>query len=203
MTITPETIAELRALLADARADMIDRTPTSFVSDYLRKLSDAVPALLDIAESAQYAKWLPGAPDKIRASEWFIAETTYRDRVVLKAAPEEYAYYRDDFMTADENYIKADNIKRWMQFPDSEYLPQAAEHVGALEKRIAALEAENATLREALKPFAKEAEAWVSRTEGGAYNDTDKIVEPFPGYEGELNVGDLRRAAAVLKGEKA
>jgi hypothetical protein len=39
--------------------------------------------------------------------------------VVLKALPEEHTY---DYQTADETYMAARNIKRWMQFPDSEYV---------------------------------------------------------------------------------
>ncbi|MGJ4857024.1 hypothetical protein ACN6KF_003008 [Labrys sp. La1] len=64
-------------------------------------------------------QWHEGAPQKPWSEEWFIAATTYGDRVVLRALPEEYAY---DFRTADDTYIKADKIKRWMQFPDSEYI---------------------------------------------------------------------------------
>lgn len=63
--------------------------------------------------------WVDGVPTKHHAKEWFIADTTFGDRVVLTALPEEYAY---DFKTADETYIKADRIKRWMPFPDSQYL---------------------------------------------------------------------------------
>ena len=73
-------------------------------------------------EQVSYFQWHDGIPNSFRASEWFIAETTYGDRVVLKALPEGYSY---DFKTADETFIKKDKIKRWMQFPDSEYLPIA------------------------------------------------------------------------------
>lgn len=61
------------------------------------------------------AGWADGCPDKHSGEEWFIAETTYGDRVVLRALPEDYAY---DYRTADDSYIKADKIKRWMPFPD-------------------------------------------------------------------------------------
>ncbi|AEH79688.1 MazG nucleotide pyrophosphohydrolase domain superfamily [Sinorhizobium meliloti SM11] len=66
--------------------------------------------------------WYDGAPGKPWAEEWFIAETTWGDRVVLTALPEEWTY---DFKTADDTYIKADMIKRWMQFPDSQYIAPA------------------------------------------------------------------------------
>ena len=66
--------------------------------------------------------WIDGEPPKPWREEWFIAETTYGDRVVLRALPEEYTY---DYRTADDTYIKADKIKRWMQFPDSQYIAAA------------------------------------------------------------------------------
>lgn len=72
------------------------------------------------AMQGQGGKWIDGYPNKIYASEWFIAQTKNRERVVLTALPEEYAY---DFKTADETYIKKENIVRWMQFPDSQFIP--------------------------------------------------------------------------------
>lgn len=66
--------------------------------------------------SSQGRAWRDGVPPKPWSSEWFIAETTFGDRVVLRELPDEFTY---DFKTADETYIKADKIKRWMQFPDS------------------------------------------------------------------------------------
>jgi len=63
--------------------------------------------------------WHDGVPPKPWASEWFIARTKHNDRVVLTALPEEYTY---DFKTADDTYIKADQIKQWMQFPDSQFI---------------------------------------------------------------------------------
>lgn len=63
-------------------------------------------------------EWRDGFPSNPWDKEWFIAVTIYGDRVVLKALPEEYSY---DFKTADETYIKKENIQKWMQFPDSEY----------------------------------------------------------------------------------
>jgi len=69
---------------------------------------------------AEPVAWFDGEPPKPYGREWFIAETTYGDKVVLKALPDDYSY---DYKTADETYIKADKIKRWMQFPDSNYCP--------------------------------------------------------------------------------
>lgn len=64
--------------------------------------------------------WREGEPPHPWNKEWFIAITIYGDRVVLRALPEEYAY---DYTTADGTYIKAEKIKKWMQFPDSEFKP--------------------------------------------------------------------------------
>jgi hypothetical protein len=64
-------------------------------------------------------EWRNGAPPKPWSGEWFIAETTYGDRVVLTSLPEKWTY---DFKTADDTYIMRDKIKRWMQFPDSEFI---------------------------------------------------------------------------------
>lgn len=68
--------------------------------------------------AAEPVAWLAGVPSKPWADEWFIALTTFGDKVVLRSLPEDYGY---DFKTADDTYIKADKIKCWMQFPDSEY----------------------------------------------------------------------------------
>ena len=90
--------------------------------DYRRIGSDTLEKDIKTFLAAETEKepliWLDGSPPKPYGNEWFIAETTYGDRVVLKALPDEYSY---DYKTADETYIKADKIRRWMQFPDSGY----------------------------------------------------------------------------------
>ena len=55
------------------------------------------------------------------------------------------------------------------------------------------LKADYERLRVALMPFAKEATHWAT------YDDDEPVVEHFPGYEGEMLVGDLRRAFNVLE----
>ena len=65
-------------------------------------------------------KWYDGAPPFPQNQESFIALTIYGERVVLSVLPEEYTY---DYTTADGTYMKAENIKKWMQFPDCEFLP--------------------------------------------------------------------------------
>lgn len=75
------------------------------------------------AEGRGVEAWNSGPPPKPWADEWFIAETVYGDRVVLRALPEEYTY---DFKTADDTYIKSEKIRRWMQFPDSAFVRHVA-----------------------------------------------------------------------------
>ena len=69
-------------------------------------------------------QWLDGAPPKPWSGEWFLAETIYGDRVVLRELPNEFTY---DFKTADETYIMRERIKRWAQFPDSLFTSAATE----------------------------------------------------------------------------
>lgn len=99
-----------------------ERPPVSLIlkseAEMLERALSALRAQPPAREDAQPV-WVDGVPTKHHAKEWFIAETTFGDRVVLTALPEEYTY---DFKTADETYIKADRIKRWMPFPDSQYL---------------------------------------------------------------------------------
>ena len=72
-----------------------------------------------LRSSTEQTGWMDGVPPHPYDKEWFIAETIYGDRVVLTALPKEYDY---DFKTADATYIRADKIKRWMRFPDSDYV---------------------------------------------------------------------------------
>lgn len=97
-------------------------------------ISGVTPLLLE---------WRDGEPSKPWKDEWFIAETTYSDRVVLRSLPDDYTY---DYTTADETYIKADKIKRWMPFPDSGYIAAINER-DADKALIAQLQEENATAK--------------------------------------------------------
>jgi hypothetical protein len=60
-------------------------------------------------------------------------------------------------------------------------LAQASDKIVELVKRVD-------QLKEALYPFAKESPEWMK------YQDDEPLVEAFPGYEGNLTIGDLRRA---------
>lgn len=64
--------------------------------------------------------WQLGEPPKIYRQEWFIAETVHGEKVVLTGLPEENSY---DYTTKDGTYCESWVIKRWMQFPDSSFLP--------------------------------------------------------------------------------
>ncbi|TXD58841.1 hypothetical protein FUT88_13245 [Ralstonia sp. TCR112] len=90
---------------------------------------DLFVSAVKAAQSPQLAPltWYDGEPPFPQREEWFIAETIYGERVVLRALPEEYTY---DYKTADETYMKAKNVKRWMQFPDCEFLPPKAAQSG-------------------------------------------------------------------------
>lgn len=72
--------------------------------------------------------WYDGAPPFPQDQEWFIAETIHGDRVVLRSMDEGREHKGNyAFKTADETYMKAEIIKRWMQFPDCDYVPPEAD----------------------------------------------------------------------------
>lgn len=88
---------------------------------YIPRPASARPSA-GAGEAAPGIVWHNGAPPKPWAGEWFLADTT-SGPAVLRALPEEYSY---DFKTADDTYIKAANIKRWAQLPDSEFIAPVA-----------------------------------------------------------------------------
>lgn len=86
-----------------------------------RECADELLQILDAeGDAGAVGGWIDGYPNHVYASEWFIAQTVYNDRVVLRALPDEYSF---DFTTADHTYMSKENIKRWMQFPDSDFIP--------------------------------------------------------------------------------
>lgn len=104
--------------------DDIDVVKAEAYLDYESRIRSALVEVPSVKGDPEPVAWHDGAPPKPWADEWFIAETIYHERVVLRSLPEEYTY---DFKTADETYIKAANIKRWMQFPESEYTAKPAD----------------------------------------------------------------------------
>lgn len=101
--------------------------------------------LADLALEALRARgqeqWRIGEPPYPFKSEWFIAETTFGDRVVLRALPGDLS---DDYKVADYTYVRADKIKRWMPFPDCEFAAPPAQP--GMVPPVAAPDAVNAGL---------------------------------------------------------
>lgn len=86
--------------------------------------SDTTPPAAPVQEPLT---WYEGAPPFPQDQEWFIAETIYGDRVVLRSLDEGREHKGNyAFKTADQTYMKQEIVKRWMQFPDCKYLPPAA-----------------------------------------------------------------------------
>lgn len=82
--------------------------------------------------------------------------------------------------------------------------PAAMREVLALARQAEALQRENAELREALKPFATDADNW---SDGVPHTHKTLCTEPnsttaHPGSEAAFTVGDLRRARALLGGSE-
>ena len=89
----------------------------------MRHWDRTCPACVAETEQETFG-WVKGYPKSFYAEEWFIAIKANGDRVVLKALPENYSH---DFTTADGTYMKKENVKFWMQLPDSQYLPPKRE----------------------------------------------------------------------------
>ena len=79
-------------------------------------------------EALNLGPWHEGAPPFPQDQEWFIAETRYGDRVVLRSLDEGREHKgRYAFTTACGTHVKAEAVTRWMQFPDCAYLPPASQ----------------------------------------------------------------------------
>ena len=102
------TVSELRTMADNPALLQRERDVINAYADLLERQASAVPD-----------GWIEGYPNHTYASEWFIAHTIYNDRVVLRALPEEYSY---DYTTADGTYMQKESVKRWMQFPDSDFI---------------------------------------------------------------------------------
>jgi hypothetical protein len=92
------------------------------LDDQAQHAADAAITVIEQDQARLQLEWRDGAPPHPWDKEWFIARTTFGDRVALTALPEEYSY---DFKTADGTYLKREVIAAWMQFPDSEYVAPA------------------------------------------------------------------------------
>ena len=139
-------------------------------------------------------EWRDGPPPKPWSEEWFIAITTYGDRVVLRALPEEYTY---DFKTADETHIKADRIKKWMQFPDSEFIAPALSRTPLDEAEDAGYRAyaDHVEAGEAITALAQAAlAAWKALPEDERNGERPYIMGFNDGWE-----EGVRRAAEIAR----
>ena len=100
----------------------------------IAELTEQVEALRKQLATEDSGHWNEGAPPHPYDKEWFIAVTIYGERVVLRALSEENTY---DYKTADETYMLRKNVKRWMQFPDSEYWKFGAALAGSATPSVA------------------------------------------------------------------
>lgn len=64
--------------------------------------------------------WHDGLPPKPYGEEWFIAKLDDGSKVVLRELHENHSY---DYTTRDETYLSAFRVVKWMQFPDSGFVP--------------------------------------------------------------------------------
>lgn len=116
-----KVLQEIRHLsrLDNALSDGANAAIMSRMADIHQHADAALTTEPAAPQVAEAVAWHRGEPPKPWCDEWFIAMTTYGDRVVLRSLPEDWAY---DYKTADDTYIKADKIKAWMQFPDSQFV---------------------------------------------------------------------------------
>ena len=77
---------------------------------------------VELAALKASGDWIKGEPPSPWNTEWFFAKLKNGEYAVLHRLPEEYSY---DYKTADETYLKKDNIVAWMQIPDSEFIKPA------------------------------------------------------------------------------
>jgi len=109
-------VADVRAILPALSQPAA--APLGDQAERIAELEKQVAIWRAEADKAVAWLWREGEPPFPWSQEWFVAETIYGERVVLRALPEEHTY---DYKTADETYMARRNIKRWAQFPDSEY----------------------------------------------------------------------------------
>ena len=64
--------------------------------------------------------WIEGAPPRPWNQEWFFAQMRNGQCITLKAREGDHDY---NYTTADETYWAGDRIARWMQIPDTEFVP--------------------------------------------------------------------------------
>jgi hypothetical protein len=94
----------------------------------LGRVLDAHAQPQGAGEAVQMGPWYKGYPPFPQDQEWFIAETIFCGRVVLRSLDEGREHKgRYAFTTACGTHVKAEAVTRWMQFPDCAYLPPASQ----------------------------------------------------------------------------
>jgi hypothetical protein len=146
-------IEELKSYREPTGGVVVNNSPysTKYVIDFLlSELAAEVKKREEAEATLALTQWVEGEPPKPFRDEWFIAITTWGDKVVLRSLPEEYTY---DYKTADDTYMKADKIKKWMQFPDSSFVPFAKSALAEAERRGMAKDAALAKIADAQNWF--------------------------------------------------
>lgn len=93
---------------------------------------------LPVADEAvrRATTWNEGLPPHPWDKEWFIAILNDGDKVVLRALPKEYSY---DYKTSDDTYMKKEKVVKWMQFPNSNFVPYGQNKLAKQSEQIAEL----------------------------------------------------------------
>jgi hypothetical protein len=134
---TPQPAAEFKGWYCAHCQRGVDGSEVTFNEQHQvcgRVITDDVPPAQPAPDVPPQFTWGNGEPPKW-FSEWFIAVLDNGTKAVLRRLPKEFSY---DYTTADETYFKAFRIKKWMQFPESEFvdlnaLPDVRELVEQVE----------------------------------------------------------------------
>jgi hypothetical protein len=167
MTDTLPTAAEYEALAERYEAKSI---ASRHEADE-HELALIARVLRSVTKKRTGPRWRIGYPKKPWCDEWFIAITTYGDRVVLRSLPEDFSY---EFKTADLTYIKKERFAKWMQFPDSEFIapPAPSQEKSADRARLDWIEA-HTEVEISCGSLGDEEISWSVHSVHGGYNDRE------------------------------
>jgi len=93
------------------------------------------------------------------------------------------------------------HVASFLRECDAAFIAHARTDIPWLIEQVQALAQENAQMRAALEPFAKEAELFWRDTGGVTYHENLELWQR-PNHRTPLTVGDLRRAAASMGQKK-
>ena len=113
---------------ADMAMKLVDALLEGFKNDYpIKATRDEMLSIKAALQSTRKPPdgmvWHEGEPPKPYRDEWFIAILKNGTKSVLRSLPEEYSH---DYKTADETYYTKGWVKKWMQFPNSNFIPYEA-----------------------------------------------------------------------------